>query len=293
MSKKVLIIAGGGIFGYIATIFLKHAGVTNITKNVDALAGTSIGGIEALYLGQQKSAEQLYEDFKISGPKIFAPCFWRNFNPFLSKYSEENIETELKKMLPGKFGDIKIPTIIPTVNFKFNKPKIFDNIIIDTDCETDTWKIGRSTSAAPTYFPPFELDDKSILIDGGLIENIPIMTTKTALEDKLGWDESELEVFAIGTGYNDIAPKKYKDVCNYSEISWLRNLLIPYTTMGNEMSSIFWANHTKFKSFSFFNPICIEGGLDDASQITDGTLDEACKPWLDTFKKIWEGFLEG
>ena len=54
-KKKVLIIAGGGVYGMIPIAFLKHLGIVDIRDYVDIISGTSIGGIISLYLAQGKS----------------------------------------------------------------------------------------------------------------------------------------------------------------------------------------------------------------------------------------------
>ena len=72
---KLLIIAGGGVFGAIPAKFLMEAEDLYNTHTITHLAGTSIGGIEALYLATGKSPTLLYKDFCEAAPKIFKPRF--------------------------------------------------------------------------------------------------------------------------------------------------------------------------------------------------------------------------
>jgi len=70
-----------------------------------------------------------------------------------------------------------------------------------------TWKIARSTSAAPMFYPPFS---ENILIDGGILENIPIITTASMICKYCGKKPSDLDVFVIGTGTTDKNLKRTK-----------------------------------------------------------------------------------
>jgi patatin-like phospholipase/acyl hydrolase len=289
MSKRIVIIAGGGVFGMIPVCLLNSIGIKDIREHVDAIGGTSIGGICALYLAQGKSTQNLYDDFKVEVKNIFSKSMWRSMNPFASEYPEGNINASLKRMLPGKFKDIKdISVIIPTVNFKMEQPKIFDNIIQDEDVEMDNWEIARATAAAPTYFPPHS---SNIYIDGGIVENSPIMTTVTCLKSKLNIRFEDMKVLAIGTGNMKVPKRTLSEVSRYTQIDWLKNLLIPFVTKSNEMASDFWATQINFKDYMMYNPISITGDMDNASLVTDGTLENLCKPHYEDFKQIWNSFI--
>ena len=289
--KKVLILPGGGAFGWIQILFLCYLGIDDITKYVDAIGGCSIGGILALILGLKTAPMKLKEQFKINVLKIFAnPSLLRKMNPYSSKYPAENIEPVLKEMMPGFFSDIKIPIVIQSTNFQLNQPKVFDNMTND-DLSTPTWNIGRATSAAPYYFPPFSED---VLIDGGLTENIPIFTTVYALKAKLGWQFEDMDVFVIGTGWKYNTPKTLKDVTSYTLIDWAKNLLLNFcTTNDNEAATDYWARQAGFRSYTYFNPIQITEDMDDTSIVTSGKYDEKCAKWKDMFISEWNQFMSG
>lgn len=293
MSYKILIIGGGGVFGYIPILFLKKVGLKNINdlQTIQAISGTSIGGIIALYLASNNnSIDDLHKDFKKEVGNIFAsPSFFRKMNPCSSKYPNEQIENSLKKMIPNKLGDIKIPLFVGTMSFKQNKPKIFDTVS-EQDKNIDAWIPGRCTSAAPTYFNPY---GEEIYLDYGICENIPILTTVTAIKNKLGISYSDMEVFVLGTGWKRTDEQTLKDVSSYGAVSWLRKLILPRITMGNELSSDYWARQLGLKSYTYFNPVEIDGDMDDADLVIDGDLDKACEPWLDIFEAEWNRFKNG
>jgi predicted acylesterase/phospholipase RssA len=94
---KILVISGGGIYGLIPCYFLKEINKDDLNK-VDVIAGTSVGGILALYLSSKQNPSNLFFNFKNSIPKIFKTSIWRKINPFLPKYSGENMD-EVKKLI--------------------------------------------------------------------------------------------------------------------------------------------------------------------------------------------------
>ena len=94
-----------------------------------------------------------------------------------------------------------------------------------------TWKIARATSAAPMFYPPYS---ENILIDGGILENIPIITTASMVCKYYNMKPADLDVFAIGTGQTDKNLRRTKDeVSNYSKLDWAKNLLPIIITTGN------------------------------------------------------------
>lgn len=92
------------------------------------------------------------------------------------------------------------------------------------------WQVARATSAAPTYFPPFQLKqvdasaaDKSLL-DGGVFANNPAMC---ALADayKLFRDfDMPAMVVSVGTGNDDLR-LTYNDVKGKGLLSWALPIL--------------------------------------------------------------------
>lgn len=284
---KVLVIAGGGIFGIIPSHFLSLAGMEDMAK-INVFAGTSVGGILALCYAAGKEPKDTVEQFKKAVPLIFRKDWIRRLLPRHSFYSSKGIEQFLKEALPGKVEKCPKKFVVPCMNFRKKTPVIFQNF--DTSFhDYDLWKIGRSTSAAPIFFEPFS---ENILIDGGLIENVPIGIMYSTLQKHLQTPKKELDVFVLGTGVNypddDITLKKAK---RFSLIRWAGELLPIITTQANEMLSITMGENLGFGSFHYFNPVTIGGGLDDAGQVEDGSLEESCEIYNSIFLKEWNSFL--
>lgn len=289
---KLLILAGGGVFGAIPAKFLMEAEDLYNTHTITHLAGTSIGGIEALYLATGKSPTSLYKDFCEAAPEIFKPRFIKKIFPLWrgGMYGSKNIEAFLQKCIPGKMGALSKKVIVPAINFKLEIPKIFHNLEGSVDLYYDAWKVGRATSAAPTYFDPYGQD---ILIDGGIVENIPLMTSIAVLKSTERVKLEDMDVFIIGTGSPDVdASKTLKSVSNYWPWDWATKMLLPFVTKANEIASEHWGRNMGFHYFKYYNPIVINGSMDDAKLVTSGYLSECCESKIGEFRQEFKKFLE-
>lgn len=131
---------------------------------------------------------------------------------------------------------------------------------------------------------------KSCLVDGGVIENIPCITTYTALRSELGVKPEDIDMFIIGTG-NEVGIKSttVKDIEKWSYLDWLTKFLVPYITCSNELTSVYWGAQMGFNSFCFYNPLNVTGGMDDPKIIP--ILDKQCEPFMDDFRKQIDEFV--
>ena len=89
-------------------------------------------------------------------------------------------------------------------------------------------------------------------MDGGVLENIPIISTYTTLHSELGVQPEDLDIFVFGAG--DLEKEKnhrIEEVNNWSVIDTLKNLIIPYVTDSNEMTSLYWGLQMGFRSRGF------------------------------------------
>lgn len=289
---KLLIVAGGGTFGAIPARFLAEVEDLMAGDVITHFSGTSIGGIEVLYLATGKSPSNLYYDFKNCVGEIFKIRPIKRFLPFWRgpKYPSKNIEKFLKEKIPGKMGDLKHKVVIPTINFKLEAPRIYHNLKGSDYLDYEAWKVGRKTSAAPTFFDPYGQD---IEIDGGLLENVPLITAITKLKAKEGVMFEDMDVFIIGTGYKDVnTGKTLEQVKNYWPWTWGTKLLLPFATKANEIASEHWGYNIGFHYFKYYNPIAINGDMDDAELVTSGYLEECCEDYLGEFRKEFKQFIE-
>lgn len=194
-SRAILSIDGGGIRGIIPAIVLNYIEQETdkpIADLFDVIAGTSTGGILALGLTKPGedgrpalTALDLVELYERRGEEIFPPsrfAFIRQLNE--EKYSAEGLERALRE----KLGDTRISeaiaeVIVTAYDIQRRAPIFFRTAKAIEDRESHDFlmrDVARATSAAPTYFEPFQLAAVSpqpdyALVDGGVFANNPAM----------------------------------------------------------------------------------------------------------------------
>jgi len=141
---RVLCLDGGGVRGTLTVTILKRIlqHDPQFFSKVDAIVGTSAGGILSLLLAAGYSPDECDKIFDFAMPHIFAHNPWRIVNPFRSKYSDRAKQEILQHYLgERKMGDL--PKVCTVVAFRldgrksdthsfFNKegwrPAIFSNM---------------------------------------------------------------------------------------------------------------------------------------------------------------------
>ena len=328
---KVIINAGGGLFGYVITNFMSYLDF-DLYDQVDCVAGTSIGGILTLGYCCNNDYKFINQTFETGGPKIFnkvntlygisAPKYSnQKLKAFLEKFYGDNKLSDINK-IAGK----ELHTIIPVMDFTLTLPRIFENINLKEEQDVSLVDLGLYTSAAPTYFQaynyawkliekykPEEVSTKektillkafekemlmqnanvrksSTLLDGGILENIPIISTYTTLHNELGVEPKDIDMFVIGTG-NFTSAENYsaEEVNKWSILDYALKMLVPYLTSSNEQMSVFWGLQMGFNSFTYFNPVDASGEMDDAKILLG--LKQQCEMYKDDFIREINNFL--
>lgn len=256
MRHKVLILPGGGVFAMITAQFLAgYAKEGCVQELARVVGGTSAGGILALLYGRGMEFGTVRDLFREALPKIFAKSWCNPFGLFGPLHDATVIEAFLQKYLTLPFGDLTPSIIITSIDFLNHKIKVFDNIVKRDDITLPTWHLARATSAAPTYFKPFDCNTMAY-VDGGLFENIPLMTTVMAVKSKMGISPEKLDVFVIGTGNHPVPVEIPARMATWGLKSWAAPMLDSLTE-SNEMASVFWATHCG-AALTVYNPITLE-----------------------------------
>jgi len=259
MRFKVLILPGGGVFCTITSQLLAEYGRERCVQEMaQVVGGNSGGGILSLLYGRGMEFGTVRDLMRDALPSIFAKSWYNPWGIFGPIHDAAIIEKFLQKHLALPFGDLTPKIIVPAIDFQHRKVKVFDNITKQDDIKLPSWHVARATSAAPTYFKPFDCQ-KTAYIDGGLFENVPLLTTIMAIKSKMGVLPDKLDVFVIGTGVgapSDIIPPQ---VASWGLRSWASPMIDSLTT-SNEMASIFWAKQLGLRQLTVFNPIVLERG---------------------------------
>lgn len=244
---KVLSIDGGGIRGIIPAIILTE--IENrthepISKLFNLIAGTSTGGILALGIVKpngkgmpQYSANQLVDLYETNGKEIFSRTLGHtilSINSLLSeKYTADGIDSILKRYFNNTLISAALTDVIVTSYetqqriswfFKSRNAKQLKR----GEQDFLMWEVARATSAAPTYFQPFEIKKKLstgsfCFIDGGVFASNPAMCAYVDASSIYGKRE-DFMILSLGTG-EYTRPLLYNKVKNWGLANWAQPLL--------------------------------------------------------------------
>lgn len=233
-DRFVLSLDGGGMRGIISTAVLEE--FTDILRSMgferpvgetfDMVAGTSTGGLIACALtcpsilgaGQDGkpglvSLHRLASVYLEHGEEIFADPVHGIRSTFTDKYSVENLERLLMGWYgAARFSDCVLPTLIMGYDVTEGTPFPMAST---QNTDMATWEVCRCTSAAPTYFAPFN-HEGHLIVDGGVVANNPSLYAYQYARSM--WPDSRrIHILSVGTGS---AVYRYKSMASYGISSW-------------------------------------------------------------------------
>jgi uncharacterized protein len=250
---KILCIDGGGIRGIIPSKFLsklenylsKEKGEeVKLNEYFDLICGTSTGGIIAIGLGLGMSAKEIHQLYEENATQIFGSPrtgfirFFKQF--FFPKHSRVNLNRILKNAFlkysddnDTRLGHSKTRLCIPSFNASTGNTVVFktshhkDYI---RDYQIPAYQVALATSAAPTYFTPYEINyqrkkstekiNLTNMVDGGIFSNNPsLIGLSEALA--LGYKFEQIKILSIGTGSTTITYPKQKKGYSSGGLSWI------------------------------------------------------------------------
>ena len=196
-------LAGGGIRG------IAHAGVLKALEDnnieIEAIGGTSAGSIVATLYAMGYKPYYIYTLFKRYAQEIINignASLLNGFNNLLKNkkvgISGLNDGTMLEKMFNElalrkkvrTVGDIKMPLVISTVDIVESKEYLITNCAPRDDfkdnliTEIGIGKAVRASSSFPAFFCPCEYK-KHIFMDGGVLDNTPVLPLKQIYDKKV------------------------------------------------------------------------------------------------------------
>jgi len=204
--RTILSIDGGGYKGLLAASFLSHMDKAGALPNVDLVCGTSTGGIIALGYAYRYSFDDMVEFYLKSGPEIFNKRGPRRIRLIAhDRYDEKILERALKK----KFGRLPLKAarrhvLIPAIDHSAENLRESAYFFTE-ESEYSFFDAARATSAAPTYFKPYEKGEHHWL-DGGIYMNNAAQDGYARAREL--WPHDPIRIISVGTGYDP--PKKRK-----------------------------------------------------------------------------------
>ena len=267
-KKKIRILSldGGGIRGIIPAVIIQYAETylqkrapgTTIADHFDLIAGTSTGGIlTGIYLAPQDenkkkakyTASEALDFYVKEGYHIFNASklskwerLWGLKNA--TKFSPLYIENSFRE----KFGDLLMsdlikPCLITTYNLNTNSSFFFTSCEDISKREFFVRDVLRSTSAAPTYFPPAKIKNIApeaeqceepidmINLDGGVFANNPVMcayaearNTHFKERNNNRPSASDMYILSLGTGGGAFKLNKIEKSGTWSLLRWAKSI---------------------------------------------------------------------
>jgi len=225
---RVLSLDGGGIRGLFTAAFLAHIeeqAKKPLSSCFDLIVGTSTGGIIALAIGSGIRACDVLRFYLEEGKSIFSKARPWPIRLMRPKYDAEPLYEALKKFLgTATMNDSKTKLCITSYESVEGTPRV-----IKTDHaeglhwggEQLMWKVGAATSAAPTYFPAFQISTHDSHLDGGVWANNPVHVGIAEAIYRLGQRLDNLAILSVGTGSKRFT-LSYTEASRRGLIQWVR-----------------------------------------------------------------------
>ena len=194
--KIGLVLSGGGALGFAHIPILKA--IDSLEIPIDYITGASMGGIAgALYSIGYTGIELEHLVKSVDWVELFSDKPNRELIPYFLKKDDGlyqlSFGMEGSKIIPpsGLIRGQKISLLFSKLTYPFEKVQNFDQLPIPYRCiavdlltanevvlkDGSLSKAMRSTMAIPTIFNPIAWGD-SLLIDGGLLNNMPVDVIK-------------------------------------------------------------------------------------------------------------------
>ena len=230
---RVLAIDGGGIRGLIPALVLaeleRRAGRRTF-ELFDLIAGTSTGGILACALCAPDAlpATELVKLYEEEGPKIFDRSLFQRIQSadglLDEKYDDAALDSALERFLGEKrLAESRPDLIVPAYDTALPGPFFFKTSKARESAESDfpLSVVARATSAAPTYFEPLAVGERS-LVDGGVFAANPAMCGLAEVLNTV--PPSEVVLLSLGTGERTHR-RPFDEIKDWGLASWARPIL--------------------------------------------------------------------
>ena len=224
LPKYILSLDGGGSHLLIQLSVLacleKDAG-TPTYDLFDLIAGSSSGGlITCLISGRTMSASDIIQ--MVLQEKLLEKMMTEHWmNRLLSKLQIRPKYKGISKslVLQKELGSLRLSSLnkrilIPCFNLDQDQLEIFTN---ERQPDFLLSEIADACTAAPSYYPPVQMEDGDWRIDGGVGMNNPGLSAY--LHAKQYWNGCEIKVLSIGSGWRNFAVSGTK-ACGYGGLQW-------------------------------------------------------------------------
>ena len=211
---RILSLDGGGIKGIfpaavLAALEREHLEGRSVGDYFDLIAGTSTGGILALGLGAGMTAGEILRMYLEEGHRVFPSkergLAGRARRLVSAQYDRGPLDELLKQRLGDKtLRESRHRLLIPSTEGRNGEVWVFKtphHPDYRLDGDTCMSSVASATSAAPTYFTPFE-DGGYTYLDGGVWANNPTMAALVEALSCFTIRREDVRILSIGCGEN-------------------------------------------------------------------------------------------
>ena len=254
-QKKIICFDGGGVRTIAALVFLKKLEAESGKKTsdiFDMFIGTSAGALNAAcfaFGGFSADKVKKYWSKNYTDKIMKSSFFWDKASLVQARPRYENegkieVLNEIFKL--NTLSQSNKPFLCYAYDIEKRSHVVFDSI--NTPDVTFIDAIGAS-SAAPMYFPTYQMDDKSWMIDGSIITNNPTLIGYSYSKKIL--ETNNIKILSLGSGQNknkingDMSTK-------WGGVGWLRNdimgMLLDSEIHNDISSELFSDNYLRVNS---------------------------------------------
>ena len=228
-NKKIISFDGGGVRTIASLVFLKKLEAESGKKIVDIFdmfVGTSAGALNAAcfaYGGFSADKVKRYWSKDYLDKIMKTSFFWDKASLIQARPRYEN-EGRIE-VLNEIFGDSTLKeSIKPFLSFAYDIEKR-EHAVFDSMNTPDTSFVDAvaSSSAAPMYFPTYQMQNKSWMIDGSIVSNNPTLIGYSYAKKIL--ETENIKVFSLGSGQNKNKISGSSS-SKWGGVGWLRNDII-------------------------------------------------------------------
>lgn len=228
-SKKIISFDGGGVRTIASLVFLKKLEAESGKKIVDIFdmfIGTSAGALNAAcfaYGGFSADKVKRYWSKGYLDRIMKTSFFWDKASLIQARPRYEN-EGRIKVLIEI-FGNSTLrESIKPFLSFAYDIEKR-EHVVFDSVNTPDISFVDAvaSSSAAPMYFPTYQMQNNAWMIDGSIVSNNPTLIGYSYAKKIL--ETENIKVFSIGSGQNKNKINGSRS-SKWGGVGWLRNDII-------------------------------------------------------------------
>ncbi len=248
-NKKIICFDGGGVRTIAALVFLKKLEAESGKKTsdiFDMFIGTSAGALNAAcfaFGGFSADKVKKYWSKNYTDRIMKSSFFWDKASLVQARprYENEGKAEVLDEIFKSNtLSQSKKPFLCYAYDIEKRNHVVFDSINTPNVSFKDAL---AASSAAPMYFPTYQMQDKSWMIDGSIITNNPTLIGYSYAKKIL--KTNDIKILSLGSGQNknkidgDTSTK-------WGGVGWLRNDIMGMlldSEIHNDISNDFFSDN--------------------------------------------------